>query len=148
MTTSDPNRLDRIEAILERSIVESDQRQREAEQRQLEAERQQQASNERLTRIEELVAQTIEITQATLQISQTNAQQIQSNMQITQSNARSIEAISTQFEETKRLADRVFQRMDSLTQQLAASMSSRNEDRDLLRAIKAGIDKLLRRSEQ
>lgn len=140
MTTSEPNRLDRIEALLERSIIDSnqrqqeaEQRQRESEQRQLEAERQQQASNERLTRIEELIAQTMEITQAT--------------MQITRSNARSIEAMGTQFEETKRLADRVFQRMDSLTQQLSAIVGSRNEDRDFLRSIKAGIDKLLRRSD-
>ncbi|WP_299492848.1 hypothetical protein [Acaryochloris sp. IP29b_bin.137] len=106
MTTNDPDRLDRIESLLERSIIDS---------------------NERLSRIEGIV---------------------QSNAQIIQSNARSIEAMGTQFEETKRLADRVFQRMDSLTQQLAAIVSSRNEDRDLLRNIKAGIDKLLRRSEQ
>lgn len=112
MTTNDPDRLDRIESLLERSIVESDQRHREAD--------------ERLTRIEAIV---------------------QSNAQIIQSNARSIEAMGTQFEETKRLADRVFQRMDSLTQQLSAIVSSRNEDRDLLRNIKAGIDKLLRRSD-
>ncbi len=106
MTANDPDRLDRIEALLERSIIDS---------------------NERLSRIEGIV---------------------QSNAQIIQYNARSIEAMGTQFEETKRLADRVFQRMDSLTQQLAAIVSSRNEDRDLLRAIKAGIDKLLRRSDQ
>ncbi|ABW32938.1 hypothetical protein AM1_E0169 (plasmid) [Acaryochloris marina MBIC11017] len=36
--------------------------------------------------------------------------------QIIQSTARSIETMRTQFKETKRLADRVFQRMDSLTQ--------------------------------
>lgn len=111
MATNNPDRLDRIEALLERSIIESDQRHR--------------AADERLTRIETIV---------------------QSNAQITQSNARSIEAISTQFEDTKRLADRVFQRMDSLTQQLAASMSNRNDERNFLVSIKAGIDKLLRRS--
>lgn len=127
MTANDPSRLDRIEALLERSIIDSDQRHREVEQRQLETERQQQASNERLGRIEDLIAQT---------------------MQITQSNARSIEAMGTQFDETKKLADRVFQRMDSLTQQLAASMSNRNDERNFLVSIKAGIDKLLRRSEQ
>lgn len=99
MTANNPDRLDRIEALLERSIIDS---------------------NERLSRIES----------------------------ITQSNARSIEAMGTQFEDTKRLADRVFQRMDSLTQQLAASMSNRNDERNFLVSIKAGIDKLLRRSEQ
>lgn len=106
MTTNDPDRLDRIEALLERSIIDS---------------------NERLSRIEGIV---------------------QSNAQIIQSNARSIEAMGTQFGETKRLADRVFQRMDSLTQQLSAIVSSQNEDRDFLQSIKAGIDKLLRRSDQ
>lgn len=119
MTPSDPNRLDRIEALLERSIIESDQRQREADQRQHEADQRNRQADERLTRIEALV----------------------------QSNARSIEAMGTQFEETKRLADRVFQRMDSLTQQLSAIVGSRNEDRDFLRSIKTGIDKLLRRSD-
>lgn len=107
MTQNDPNRLDRIEALLERSIVESDQRHREAD--------------ERLTRIEAIV---------------------QTNAQIIQSNARSIEAMGTQFEDTKRLADRVFQRIDSLTQQLASSVSDRNEERTQLNSMKRVLNRI------
>ncbi|NJK30613.1 MAG: hypothetical protein HC851_00080 [Acaryochloris sp. RU_4_1] len=94
MATTQPDRLDRIESLLERMAIESERSKRE--------------SNERLTRIE--------------QANEANAQRITELTQVVASNNRFLESFS---QDLKRYTDN----LDRVSQQLATSTASANEDR-------------------